>query len=454
MDRWLASALDYVPRWLEFQMRASEQPGCVIAVAQRGRVVFERAFGRADLAAGTALTPRHRFRVASHSKSFTAAAIMKLREQGRLQLDDRVGRHVDGLHPAIARATVAQLLSHTSGIFRDGIDSSHWQGRTPFPDRARLAADLREPPVIATSARFKYSNHAYALAGRVIEAATGEDYGAWVGREIVAAAGLADTAPDAPVRGALAAGHSGRLPLGRRVVFPSATPTHAFAPATGFVSTAADLARFFAQLDPAARRSVLSAESRREMVRRQWRDPDSSLERYYGLGIQSGRLGEWDWFGHGGAFQGTITRTACLPEPELAVSVLTNAIDGLANTWLEGVVHVLRRIARDGAPSRGVRDWTGRWWNLWGAVDLVPSGRHVLVAAPALLNPFQDVSVLAIAGRDRGRIARAPGFATHGEPVRRERDGRGKVAAIWLGGGKLVPESKIAREITQRYARR
>src|SRR5262249_39713854 len=115
MDRWLAAALDYIPQWLEYQMRLSDQPRCVIAVAQRGRVVFERALGRADLAAGTALTPRHRFRVASHSKSFTAAAIMKLREQGKLKLDDRAGRMVRDLHPAIARVTLAQLLSHTAG---------------------------------------------------------------------------------------------------------------------------------------------------------------------------------------------------------------------------------------------------------------------------------------------------------------------------------------------------
>jgi CubicO group peptidase (beta-lactamase class C family) len=467
MDRWLASALDYIPRWLEFQMRQSEQPGCVIAVAQRGRVVFERAFGTADRTRSDAkLTPRHRFRVASHSKSFTAAAIMKLRERGKLQLDDRVGRHVPDLHPAIAKATIAQLLSHSAGIFRDGTDNGQWQGRKPFPDHAQLAADLREPPVLATSARFKYSNHGYSLAGRVIEAITGERYAAWIAREIVAGAGLAETAPDMPEKkgpdkkgrgtpapGPLAQGHSGKLPLGGRVIFPSATPTRAFAPATGFVSTGADLVRFFAQLAPAARRGVLAPESRREMIRRQWRDPDSSLERYYGLGIQSGRLGAWDWFGHGGAFQGTITRTACLPAPELAVSVLTNAIDGLANVWLEGVVHILQRFAKDGAPPRRLADWTGRWWGMWMATDLVPVGDRVLAANPALLNPFLDASVLAVAGRDRGRIALAPGFAAHGEPVRLERNARGKVTALWLAGAKLLPEAAIAREIAQRYGK-
>src|ERR687891_1301285 len=112
MPAWLRSALDYIPEWLAFQMRASERPGCILAIAQRDRVVLEQAWGTADLATGEPLTPRHRFRIASHSKSFTAAGILKLREQGKLKLDDPVGQFVGELHPTVARTTVAQLLSH------------------------------------------------------------------------------------------------------------------------------------------------------------------------------------------------------------------------------------------------------------------------------------------------------------------------------------------------------
>ena len=123
MDKWLAAALDYLPRWTAFQMQTTEQPGCSVAVAHQGKVVLEFALGHADLHRGTALTPRHRFRVASHSKTFTAAAVMKLREQGRIGLDDRIGHHVAGLHMAIAASRIEQLLSHSAGLVRDGADS-------------------------------------------------------------------------------------------------------------------------------------------------------------------------------------------------------------------------------------------------------------------------------------------------------------------------------------------
>ena len=104
------------------------------------------------------------------------------------------------------------------------------------------------------------------------------------------------------------------------------------------------------------------------MIRRRWRDPHSSIERYYGLGLMSGRLAGWTWFGHSGGLQGYITRTCVLPQQELALSVLTNAVDGLAHFWLEGAVEIFRVFSEQGAPSGKARGWVGRRrrWSSWG----------------------------------------------------------------------------------------
>jgi len=455
MDLWLAAALDYIPRWIEFQMRLTEQPGCVIAVNHAGKTVLEAAFGYADLATSTPLTTEHRFRVASHSKSFTAAGIMKLREAGKLRLDDHVGHFVAGLHPEVQAATLGQLLSHTGGIFRDGTDSSYWSDWQAFPSEAALRQDLAAAPVIEPNTRFKYSNHGFGLLGLATEAITGEAYGTWIKREIVDAAELEQTEPDVtpPSAPLLAAGHSGRLPLGRRAVFPGNQSTHALAPAAGFVSSAGDLARFFQQLCPRSQRSPISADSRREMIRPQWRNPHARLERWYGLGIMSGKTDAWEWFGHSGAFQGTLTSTCAVPDHDLAVAVLTNAVDGLAQPWLEGILHILARFAEDGAPAEALADWTGRWWNMWGATELVPVGQRVLLAAPSLLKPLESVSEVEITGRDHGRIALAGGLRSHGEPVRRALADDGQVREVWIAGGRLVPEADIAEEMVRKYRR-
>lgn len=453
MDPWLKPALDYIQDWLEFQVRASQQPGCIVAIAHRGKIVAEYAFGHANLATGEKLTPRHRFRIASHSKSFTAAGIMKLREQRKLRLDNSVGQYVKNLHPQVAEITIAQILSHSAGITRDGTASGQYSDNRPFLSAEELIADLQSPLTIEPNSRFKYSNHGYGLLGLVIEAITKESYGVWIEREIVEAVGLHETQSDMPLaKGTpFARGHTPRLPVGRRLVVPGDYVENAIRPAGGFISTAADVARYFAQLAPNAKRSVLSVGSRREMTRKHWRNPHSSLEQYYGLGIMSGNVGGWDWFGHSGGLQGYISRTCVIPTCEITISILTNATDGWAGFWVDGAMHILRAFANRGAPKRRVRDWTGRWWTSWGAFDLVPMGNVVLVGNPHSFNPFVDATEIEITGRDKGRISLAAGYASHGEAVRRARNKAGKVREVWFAGGQGRPEKAVAAEMERKY---
>src|SRR6185312_7637135 len=164
-------------------LTGSQQPGVIIAVAHRGEIASERAFGFANLNTEEKLTPRHRFRIASHSKSFTAAGIMKLREQRKLRLDDPVGNYISGLHREVAEQTIAQVLSHSAGLTRDGVDSGQFVDSRSYLNKKELLEELGKPPAIEPNTRFKYSNHGFALVGLVIEAITGEPYPVWIKRE-------------------------------------------------------------------------------------------------------------------------------------------------------------------------------------------------------------------------------------------------------------------------------
>lgn len=454
MDAWLRPAIAYIGEWLDYQVTLAQQPGCIIAIAHRGEIVAEHAFGFANLRTGETLTPRHRFRIASHSKSFTSAGIMKLREQKKLRLDDPVGQYVGGLHPRVAATTIAQVLSHTAGLTRDGADSGQFIDTRPYLNAKELMAELGEPTAIEPGTRFKYSNHGFGLIGLVMEAITGEPYPVWIKREIILPAGLRETEPNAPLPkgAAFARGHTRKLPFGERCVIPGDNDTHAITSAAGFVATAADTARFFNQLAPNAKRSVLSAASRREITRHHWRVPQV-LEAYYGLGVNAGRTDGWDWFGHGGGFQGYLSRTVSIPACELSISILSNSIDGGAPFWMDGALQILRAFKTRGAPNRRTRDWTGRWWTIWGASDLVPMGDRVLVANPQFNNPFMDAGEIEVTGRDTGIIVSASGYASHGEPVRRVRDKRGKVTGIWLGGAHVRTAGVVAKEIGRKYTR-
>jgi CubicO group peptidase (beta-lactamase class C family) len=455
MEDWLRAALDYIPRWMAFQMRQSGVPGCMLSVAHRGQVVLEQAWGVADLGSAEALTPRHRFRVASHSKTFTAAGVMLLREQRRLSLDDAVGRFVPGLHPDVAAATLTQLLSHSAGLTRDGTVSGQFADRRPFASREDVLDDLAEGTTIPPITRLKYSNHGFALAGMAIEAVTGEPYAAWMMREVVERFGLAETRPDMPLpQGTpFARGHTGTLPAGRLVI-PGENSGHAVAPAAAFVSTASDLVRFFGQLAPEAADSPLSVASRREMTRWQWRNPDTMAELHYGLGTMGGTVAgavPWTWFGHSGRLQGYVSRTAVVGAEGLAVSVLVNALDGMPEVWLDGALRILRLYRTRGVASAATRDWQGRWWTLWGAVDLLPLPDRVVMASPGLWDPLMDASEIEVTGTDSGRIAMAPGFGSQGEPIRLLRDAAGRVEAVELGGMRMVDEAALTAELRTRY---
>ncbi len=452
MPAWLDPALAYVPQWLDLQAAKHGLPGLSVAVAHRGAPVMAHAVGLASVRGGETLTAQHRFRVASHSKTFTAAAVMKLAEAGRIRLDDRVGTHVKGLHKTVAAATIAQLLSHTGGVTRDGEDIGQWSDRRPFLNEAELRAGLADPTVIPPNTRFKYSNHAFGLVGLAIAAVTGESYNDWVAREIVAASGLEETTPDTPLpkRTPFASGHVSRLLMGEAFTIPSDNCTNALAAATGFVSTPTDLARFYSSLDPAARKSVISVESRREMTRRHWSVADMSTDRGYGLGTIHGTAGAWSWFGHSGGFQGSLSNTCVVPGQDIAVSAAINSSESDPAAVVDGVLRILQVFAKHGAPSKKTADWKGRFWSLWGATDLVPVSDRVLVALPGLQNPFLDAAELTVTGPDTARISKATGFGSFGQGARLVRGKGGAVTEVVLAGGRLLDQASLAKEVRAR----
>ena len=457
MADWLPAALAYIPQWVAYQQRNIELPGISIAIARHDKLVLEAAFGVADLAEGTKLTPAHQFRVASHSKTFTAVGIMRLVEAGRIGLDDRASKHVSGLHKDVGQATIRQLLSHTAGIIRDGLDIGQWTQRRPFLNEAELRAELTLPPILPANTRMKYTNHGFGLLGLVIEAATGTPYQQWIAREVVAPAGLRATFPDVPTPDMrlLSQGHGTKILLGKRPVIPTDTPTNALAAATGFVSTAADLVKFFAQLDPAAKSDLLSVESRREMTRRHWPVPDMAGGRFYGLGTIHADIGVpgevWACVGHSGGFPGMTTHTMTIPSQNLTISALTNAADGMPALFFDGIVRIMQACAKRGPATPETADWTGRWWGPMGAVDLLPLGDTVMVAAPGQWNPLADISELKVTSPDQAIISKAGGFASHGEQARLLRNRAGKVTGLYLSGAQLQTERAAAKEVQARY---
>lgn len=148
-DAALARALEYADRWLAYRRWRLRIPGVQVAVRIGGELVLDAAHGVADASTREALTVRHRFRIASHSKSLAALAAMRLVDEARLRLDDEAQLHVPELRGTDAGALlVRELLSHGGGAVRDGDDVAFWHLQAAFPGAGaagRGAAGHRGP---------------------------------------------------------------------------------------------------------------------------------------------------------------------------------------------------------------------------------------------------------------------------------------------------------------------
>lgn len=431
--------VDYYRSWLDYRRWFLRVPGVQVAIAERGVPVLSAAFGSADLDTGEALTEQHRFRIASHSKSFAAVAALQLMEQGRLRLDDTLGERVPELAGSpVAAVTVGELLSHGGGVIRDSEDGDFWQGWRDFPDRDGLLAIAGESSaaVIERNDRLKYSNIGYGLLALVLEAAGGASFADQVADRITGRLGLSDTGTDLdPGLADLAAGH-GTLATGRQRQTIPHVHTGALAAATGCFATASDLAAFYSALLP-GQQVLLTGDSLRLMRRRQWDMKGSEVG--YGLGLMLNRLGERDLFGHSGGYPGHITRTFGCTETGLVVSVLTNAIDGPAEPLAAGLFRLvdLAKAASHRAAERPER-YLGRFGSLWGLQDIASIGGRLYLLSPTAPNPAEDAVPLEVIDDASLRIVGGSGGGSYGERVRLEFDEDGSARRIRAESGMTM----------------
>lgn len=213
--------------WLAQRAAADRFSGAVV-VAREDAVLFRGAYGLADREARTPLTPEHRFRLASVSKQFTAAAILQLQDKGVLSVDDPVCRWVQPCPEAWGGVTLHHLLSHQSGVpdlmDRPDWGKLRWRGWT-LPE---LQADSAALPLdFEPGTEAGYSNAAYNLLGSVIERATGRPFAQHLRAALLDPLGLKNTGwddgsvPLATGYAATAEGLGPRRKSGASVVFAS-----------------------------------------------------------------------------------------------------------------------------------------------------------------------------------------------------------------------------------------
>lgn len=175
-------------RWMD----QNHVPGLVWGVVRDGRLVHVKALGvQSTGAAGAPVSAETGFRIASMSKAFTAYAILKLRDQGRLRLDDPAAKYIPEIAGWAGDITVSDLLHHTAGLVTD----DPWGDRQQPLSAAAFTRLLKAgvPRTAPRGTRYEYSNLGYAMLGRIVSNVSGMNFSRFVAREVFGPLGMTAT---------------------------------------------------------------------------------------------------------------------------------------------------------------------------------------------------------------------------------------------------------------------
>ncbi len=412
------------------EQRDKRYPSLAAAVLRDGELVWESAVGAADVEGGIGATPDTQYRVGSITKTFTAAAIMQLRDAGKLDLEDALDKHLEG---AAHAPSIRRLLSHASGLQRETHDDSWLTLRFAPPDELLATLDRAEL-VLPAGARFHYSNLAFALLGIVIERITGQEYTDYIRERFLGPLGLTRTSfvPEQPA----AKGYVSQ-PYADGVWRAIDVETGAWASAGQLWGTVGDLCRWGAFLaDPDE--TILSKKSAEEMRTVQVIDEHERWLSGYGLGLQLRRDGDRILAGHSGSMPGFIARLYYSPREKVVAAALTNASDAVLALFGLALVRtavdewpVAPEPWRPGeAPPEDVVPLLGIWFMEAAQLTFRWRNGRLEASSPDDLD-WQPPAVFEKETDDRWRTVSGP---EHGEALRILRGDDGTVERlVWAG---------------------
>ncbi|MGB2874245.1 MAG: serine hydrolase domain-containing protein [Gaiellaceae bacterium] len=396
--------------------RDSRLPSVSAGVFRGGELAWAHGVGLADVEEQRETTTDTQYAIASITKTFTAAAVMQLRDEGKLDLDDPLERHIP--EAAFRRLTLRRMLAHASGLQREP-PGEVWESLV-FPDEEELLESLPQAEqVLAGGDAWHYSNLAYALLGHVVARVSQRPFREYVEERLLRPLGLRRTtwgsAPPVarpyfvePYSDAVR--REPELDLGGK------------GGESGLCSTVEDLARWGSFLcDPDE--AILAASSAaqmhevRLMVQPEWTQG-------WGLGIELWRRGDRVFGGHTGGFPGFISTLVYSRRERIGAIVLTNSSHwpkasetGLAllEAGLEELPTAPEPWAPEEPPPAEILPLLGRWWS--ESEETVFSWRQGRLEArlasapperqPSVFEPDGEDRFRTVSGRERGEVLRA-----------------------------------------------
>ena len=430
IDPGTARALSYR---LAVEQSERRLPSVAVGLVRGGDLVWSDTVGTLDgRSGGAAPTVQTQYRLGSITKTFVAAEVLRMRDEGLLDLNDALARHIDDA-PFGGHVTVAQLLSHTSGLQAE--TNGQWWERTAGGTWAELMAG--KPALkFRPGARFHYSNVGYAVLGELIGRLRGQPWVDVVRRDLLEPLGMRRTS--ARPRDEAAARGFGVHPLADLLHVEPEHDAAAMAPAGQLWSTVEDLSRWAAFL-AGETGGLLSADTLDEMRSPIALDdrPGASWTGAYGLGCQLWNVDGTRYAGHGGSMPGFLAGVRVNIETGDGCVVFANATSGLGDlsTDLMALLADREPIAPEpwSADSDQVNalELTGDWY--WGTTAFTMSASRDGYLELGEPGAGRGCRLKPLAGGWTG----LDGYYS-GETLTVVRDGSGRVSHLDLGSFRFT----------------
>jgi CubicO group peptidase (beta-lactamase class C family) len=423
-------------------MHKNHQPGLAAALVYDGDLLWGKGYGFADTAQQKPVTLNTRFRIASITKTFTATAILKLRDEGKLQLDDPVQQYVDWFSQRYMDApppTIRTLLTHTSGLPRDA-SSPMWTEAKGVPTGEYLAEtrmrELTQPP----NNKFAYSNLGYSLLGNIIETVSGISWSDYLQQHILDPLGMMATYPTPASDDAeLAIGYSAYNDTYTRSNVPF-MDMGGFAPSANFASNVTDLVKYARFHLSKGHTPILSGHTLRDMHRVHWLY--ENWQGGYGLGLGVFRINDWTITGHSGGYPGYLTQFTLSREHNFGAIILTNTIDSNPFQYVEQCYKLVLPEVIKATPKAEAQadpawlEYVGTYDTRWGNMEVVIRNNQLQVIdldwmgeKPSILKPTDTPHVFTIEEDNQSN-----------ETARFEYDTDGKLVKIWYRNEYAIPK--------------
>jgi CubicO group peptidase (beta-lactamase class C family) len=323
------------------ELKETNTPGATVAIVSGERVIYTKAFGVSNVETGAPMTPEMLFRIGSTTKMFTATALVTLAEEGKLKLDEAIGKHVDGLNPKISGLTAHQLLTHTAGI----IDEAPMYGDHDDSAMGRTIRSWKADQLFTEPGKIiSYSNPGYWLAGYVVETVSGRPYADHMSESIFKPLGMTSTTfrPTVAMTYPLAQGHNAAGKSTPTVVRPFADNAASW-PAGSMFTNVLDLSRFIIAFINGGKlegKQVLSTSVIAKLQAPHVSIP-SDPNAKYGYGLMISNYRGVRVVEHGGSRSGYGSVIKMAPEHRFAVIVLGNRTGVALNRTAEKAMELM-----------------------------------------------------------------------------------------------------------------